>query len=313
MSSFDLRDKILDRLPITEEQLDVLILRSPHTYKKFTIPKKSGGMRSIAQPKRATKYLQRVLLDIVISELPIHECVTAYQKGSSIKKNAEVHAENSYLSKFDFKDFFTSIKSDDVAKHVTKYSNYVFSDQEIEDISRIVCIKSEGRDSLHLSIGAPSSPVISNTVLYDFDSAVNEWCTGLGIAYTRYADDLTFSTSTIGITSTIEPFLREVVRGLDYPTLKFNNKKTIHLSKKFQRKVTGLVLSNDGEVSLGRSKKRLIRSMIHRFSLGNLSNTEIGYLQGILGLAKDVEPAFVTRMSDKYGNDIILELFSFRK
>lgn len=313
MSNFDLRAKILDRLPITEDQLRVLILRSPHIYKKFTIPKKNGGIRNIAQPKRATKYLQRALIELFIDDLPIHECVTAYQKGCSIKLNATLHAENVFLSKFDFSNFFTSIKNEDIIKHIIKYSKHTFNEQELEDISRIVCIKNLGRESLHLSIGAPSSPVISNTVLYDFDCQVGDWCKDKGLIYSRYADDLTFSSNERGVSSLIEPFLRDIVRNLEYPTLRFNNQKTIHLSKKHQRRVTGLVLTNDGKVSLGRSKKRLIRSMIHRFTLSRLNDSEIAHLQGLIGLAKDVEPAFMIKMSDKYGDNVISELFKYRK
>lgn len=313
MKRFNLRKQLLVLLPISESQLNTLILRSPYIYKKYTIPKKSGGVRNIAQPARATKYLQQLLIELVFNELPIHDNVTAYVKGASIKNNAQRHAENCYLSKFDFKDFFTSIKDSDIRSHLIKHGSYKYTDDELNDISRIVCIKTQGRDSYNLSIGAPSSPLISNTILYDFDTLVSEWCNDQGVTYSRYADDLAFSTNHKNTSHTIEPFIRDVVRKLEYPKLRFNNKKTIHLSKKHQRRITGLIVTNEGNISLGRSKKRLISSMIHKFSLGQLAEPEIARLQGFLGLAKDIEPSFINKMKIKYGDDNLTKVIKFRK
>lgn len=313
MSAFNLKEELLSKLPISETQLNALILRSPYIYKKYSIPKKSGGVRQIAQPARATKYLQRMLIELIYENLPMHDCVTAYKKGASIKKNALAHCNNSYFAKFDFKDFFTSIKGTDLVAHLVKHSKDTFTEKDLEDISRISCIKSNGREALNLSIGAPSSPIISNTILYDFDLAVNEWCYENNIVYTRYADDLTFSTNVKNKTSIIEPFIRDVVRRLDYPNLRFNTKKTIFLSKKHQRKVTGLIITNEGNISLGRNRKRLISSMIHKFKLSILPEIDVPQLQGLLGLAKDIEPNFIERMNLKYGKETISELFKFRK
>lgn len=313
MKEFNLRDRLFNFLPISESQLNVLIVRSPYIYKKYTIPKKSGGSREIAQPARATKFIQNLLIEILLNELPVHESVTAYRKGSSIKLNALAHAKNPYLSKFDFKDFFTSIQGSDIKAHIQRSLPHTFSSQDLDDIMRIICKKTEYRDGFNLSVGAPSSPLISNTILFEFDSLVSDWCKEKGFIYTRYADDLSFSTKVRGLTSLLEPFLIEVLTSLDYPKLELNSKKTIHLSKKHQRRVTGLILNNDGVVSLGRDKKRLISSMIHKYSLDKLGESDIPRLQGYLGLAKDVDPTFVVSMNHKYGSAIITKLFKFRK
>ena len=114
------------------------------------------------------------------------------------------------------------------------------------------------------------------------------------------------------MSSEIEPFLRAVIKNLKYPSLIFNNKKTTHLSKKHQRRVTGLILTNDGDISLGRSRKREISLMIYKYIKGYLSDKELDKLQGLLGFAKGVEPIFIQRMNAKYTNEVISKIFSHR-
>jgi len=313
MSGLTIRQQLLESLAISNEQLNRLIVRSPHTYKEYSIPKKTGGVRTIAQPARATKYLQYWLMENVFNKLKVHRAAVAYQPGSSIKKNAEYHSNNSYIAKFDFKNFFPSIKGEDVKCHLEKSFRNKLSENDMNDIVRISCIQSKGRKGLSLSIGAPCSPVLSNSILYELDYKIVEWCSENNIRYTRYADDLVFSTNTQGLTFSIEPYIRGVVKGIEYPSLRFNKKKTTQLSKKHQRRVTGLILTNDGGVSIGRSRKREISSLIHKYKIGQLPPDEVFRLQGLIGFSKGVEPQFVSRMVDKYGEFIISTILRCRK
>lgn len=309
----NLRKELQESLGISDNQLNRLFLRSPHTYKLYTIPKKNGGVRVIAQPAKETKFIQHWLIKNIFQTLPIHELAMAYQDGSSIKRNATAHKNNNFLVKLDFENFFTSIKAVDLVSHFSKHFQGKLSDEDIKDIARISCIKMKGSDVLCLSIGAPSSPILSNTIMFEFDCKVFEWCKEHGITYTRYADDLTFSTNKKGISIKIEPAIREIVRKLKYPRLRFNNTKTTHLSMKHQRRITGIIINNEGNISLGRERKREISTLIHRFSLRLLSDTDVFTLQGLLGFAKDVEPLFLTRMRNKYGSTLIDELIKKRK
>jgi RNA-directed DNA polymerase len=310
--NFNLRAKLLRLLPVSADQLDRLIRRSPHTYKEYDIPKRSGGVRHIAQPARGTKHLQYWLIENLFNELPIHDSASAYRKHASIRKNAHAHASNDYLVKFDFKNFFPSIKAQDIKKHLERHFNDKLTNEELDDIVRISCIKNNISNDYSLSIGAPCSPVLSNSIMYDFDSYISDWCKNNHFKYTRYADDLTFSTNKKGISSDIEPFILDVLKRVDYPSLKLNSKKTTYLSKKHQRRITGLILTNDGNVSIGRSKKRQISSMIHKFTIKQISPEDLGLLQGLIGFAKGVEPEFITRMSLKYGDEVLSSIFKFR-
>jgi len=306
--------KILhDASGISEDQLQRLVARSPHAYKTYSIPKKSGGVRIIAQPAKETKFLQYWLITNVFSHLPVHACASAYKPDASIKKNAYMHSQNPYLSKFDFEAFFGSIKKNDLVSHLSKYLSEVFSTDDIERIARLSCISPKNGTGLCLSIGAPSSPILSNSIMYEFDSMIQDWCFTKNIIYTRYADDLTFSTDHKEVCSEIDPTIREIIFKLNYPRLKINEKKSIHLSKKNQRRVTGVIINNEGELSIGRDRKRTISSLIHRFSLGTLSVEEIYNLQGLLGFSSDIEPDFISRMKNKYGFELLDSIFKIRK
>lgn len=307
-----LRSDLQESLGMSEHLLDRLFQRAPHTYKVYTIPKQSGGQRTIAQPAKETKFIQRWLIQNIFNNLPIHECASAYKVGASIKKNADAHKNHSYVTKLDFKDFFLSITLNDLVKHISKHLGESLGTQDIQDIARISCIRLPGRSNLCLSVGAPSSPVLSNSIMYSFDSEVCAWCVESGITYTRYADDLTFSTCIKGISRNIEPFIRGVSQKLTYPSISLNSKKTTHLSKKYQRRITGLIINNEGNISLGRKRKREISALIHKYTLGILPESEIFRLQGLLGYAKDVEPLFVSRMRGKYTSKLIEEVLQKR-
>lgn len=312
MEMLPLRKHMTQELGVSEFNLNLLIIRAPHSYKIYSIPKKSGGARIIAQPAKETKYIQRWLMKNVFCKLPVHDCASAYKSGASIKLNASRHAGGNYISKFDFKDFFTSIKESHLELHFRKYIGNHLTNDEIRDIVRISCIKFKGHESMCLSIGAPSSPVLSNSIMFDFDQLISEWCLQNDVVYTRYADDLTFSTTIKGRSCEVEGVIKNIVRHLDYPAVRLNKQKTTHLSKKHKRRVTGIIINNEGKLSLGRQRKRMISSLVHKYTIDLLDNEKLSQLQGLLGFAKDVEPLFVARLRGKYGSKVIEEILKRR-
>jgi RNA-directed DNA polymerase len=112
-----------------------------------------------------------------------------------------------------------------------------------------------------MTIGAPSSPLLSNILMYEFDLNVHEWCRNRGIIYTRYADDMFFSTNRANLLKEAETFVLHKVNTISCPhNLEINHKKTRHVSKKGRRNITGLVITSSGEISVGRKRKRYIKS-----------------------------------------------------
>ena len=308
----NLSKQLHESLGITELQLERIIQRSPNTYKTYPIPKRSGGFRIIAQPAKETKFIQYWLITNVFSSFIVHDSATAYKSGASITKNARIHQRNTFLSKFDFKDFFGSITYDTVLSFFSRELSAIYSEADVAAMARVSCIKHEGRRQMCLSIGAPSSPLLSNAIMRRFDEEVFEWSGKMGVAYTRYADDLTFSSNIKDLCTEIDEKLRLSIARLTDVQLSLNDKKTIHVSKKHQRRITGVILNNNDELSLGRERKREISAMLHRFTHNRLPDGEIFRLQGLLGFAADVEPSFVFSMNIKYGNQILSELFKKR-
>jgi hypothetical protein len=257
-------------------------------------------MRVIAQPAKEVKAIQRWLVAAEFSRLRIHSAATAYGQGCSIRANAERHVRNRFLLKLDFANFFPSIKEQDLSACLISAMPSRYTEAEISLIGRLVMWKPPAAESLELCIGAPSSPIISNALMYHFDEAVNAYCLIAGITYTRYADDLAFSTNRPNHLERVLDIVRDLLRTLPYPRLSLNERKLISTSKKFRRTVTGLVLSSQGAVSLGRERKRQIRSMMHRFVTGKLSAEECVRLRGILSFANDVEPSFLKSLEEHY-------------
>jgi hypothetical protein len=107
---------------ISPSDLLRIISTAPARYKHYTIPKRRGGVRIIAQPSREVKAIQRYTLDNKLSTLPVHPAATGYIKGQNIFLNAEHHKDSRVILKLDFIDFFPSIKVREVV--CVKFSNW---------------------------------------------------------------------------------------------------------------------------------------------------------------------------------------------
>lgn len=299
-------------LSITISELYRYVNTAPHRYKTYNIRKRNGnGFRQIAQPTPAIKIIQKEAIEKIIHELPIHESCMAYVINKSIKDNAELHMGNTYLLKMDFKDFFPSITPLDLMQHCKKYYSKL---DEIDNfvIPKLFFWKPKGM-GLRLSIGAPSSPFISNTIMYDFDCLIFERTKSMGITYSRYADDLTFTTKQQGILFGIPELVKNTCLEIEYPRLTINEEKTIFSSKSNNRHITGIVITNEGKISLGRDRKRKIKSFVFKCINGNLNEEEIEYLKGNIAFAKNIEPAFFDSLVKKFGHEAISVICSHQK
>lgn len=281
------------------ETIGRLISSSPVRYKVYGVPKKGGrGVRIIAQPAKEVKLLQRLAVRLFLSKLPIHSAAQAYRPRHGIRTNAEVHRGNAYLLKLDFKEFFPSIKPSDFCRHLGRFMGDVLSLEDQQDLCNLFFWRPRGQKDLQLSIGAPSSPFISNTIVYDVDVQLHAVAEERGGSYTRYADDLCFSANEAHALDDVIPSVKGVLRDVLYPHLLLNEAKTVFASRRGNRNVTGVVISNEGQVSLGRDKKRLIRAAVYAQRRNRLGAEEKRWLDGMLAHAWDIEPEFVQRLFD---------------
>lgn len=304
-----LLQQISGDLMITVQDLEHLVQSAPYRYKVYDIPKRqSGKMRTIAQPARAVKGLQRWVIANILTHYPVHPAAMAYRKRKSIATNARVHAKQKFLLKLDFKDFFHSIKAGDFKQFVEDRRSEQIDVSDVRHLVRILFWMRKGGKELVLSIGAPSSPMLSNILMYEFDRQLTEHCKSAGVTYTRYADDLTFSTNARDVLQSVEQEVDRVCHGLPYPRLSLNREKRVHASKKGSRRVTGLVLSNDGSVSIGHERKRELHAAVHHFKQGKLKIDEITALAGTLAFVHSVEPRFLLTLGRKYGEGVVSKL-----
>lgn len=296
-------------LLIPKAKLDYLIRSAPYRYKVYQIPKRSGaGFRTIAQPAKEVKKIQYWIIKNIFPSLPVHQAASAYIKGKNIFKNADAHSDKPYLLKLDFKDFFPSIKGDDFFKYSQTNNALSLSEPDLHRLVRILFWLPERNNDFQLSIGAPSSPFLSNAIMFEFDTHIFNYCSENNISYTRYADDLAFSMHDMKMRGEALKKVEYVLSSQPFPILRLNDRKTVFGSKAHRRLVTGLILTNNGNVSLGRVRKRRIRAQIHHLLQGKLSDEEKNNLRGMLAFARDVEPQFVERMENKYGKQAIKKM-----
>lgn len=294
---------------LTTSDVERLVKDAPNRYKVFYIAKRKGEeLREIAQPASEVKYLQRTLMEILLKDLPIHSAATAYRKGYSLLDNASPHAgAGRPILKMDLRNFFPSIRSRDWETYCQTYG--IFSDpRDAHTSARLLFFRPPGGRVLRLSIGAPSSPMLSNILMAEFDELVTQAVAQDHVTYTRYADDLTFSAPRTGYLVNVKKDVARVIRSLRFPKLDINSKKTVYATAKYHREITGLVLANDGRVTVGRDYKRTVSAMVHRFRTKGMTDGDTQMLAGKLAYISSVEPNFLRTIADKYGSDVIAEI-----
>lgn len=303
-----LKDRLLAALPFSRKELELIIATAPFRYKQYKVPKRTpGSFRLLSQPTPEVKLIQRWVVGNEFRELPIHAAATAYRSGVGLVKNVEPHITNRFLLKVDFKDFFPSIKASDFVAFADQLG---ISSYDIPTLINILFKHDRSKRTMNLAIGAPSSPAISNLLLYPLDCALDEHCLTQGIKYTRYADDLSFSTNRPNQLKELEAILPNIIDQSCPLRLEINKEKTVHTSKKNGRYITGLTITSQNEISIGRTRKRLLRAQIDYFREKKLTEDEIKALKGYLSFLSSVEPSHIERLQAHYGLEIMADLLS---
>lgn len=298
-------DLISRQLNVDVNYLTTLIRFASYRYKTYTIPKRRGGTRLISHPSPELKAVQRWVARNIVASVPIHSSVFSYRSGVGIADIARIHAHNKFLLRVDFKDFFPSLRDRDVVRTIGRGRDAIpvaLSDEDLQIIGKIVCRHGA------LTIGAPSSPSLSNAILFEFDEFAQGVCDEREVVYSRYADDLYLSTNVPNVLRNVFQLLREDLDARQSPSLLINDSKTTYTSKKRRRVVTGIILTPEGRLSVGRTKKREIRTLIHKYRNGLLPEEEISYLKGYLSFVKSVEPTLIDSLIRKFGQNMISEI-----
>ena len=213
-------------------------------YRKFTIPKKSGGRREIASPMpklRAILWPVKEILDSLYEPAP---CVMGFTACRSVVDNAKLHLGQNYVLNLDLKDFFPSIHQARVWKRL-QLPPFNFT-QEVANVVAGLCairIEEDGEKKYVLPQGAPTSPILTNIICEKLDRRLSAIAAKHNLRYSRYADDMTFSSMHSALSPNGEVFA-EIVSTIEGQGFTVNPLKT-RLQKRGERQeVTGLVISN---------------------------------------------------------------------
>lgn len=246
-------------------------------YHRVEIPKKSGGVRTLSVPDEVLKSIQRRICQVLLIWMPVSAYARAYRDCASTLKNAAPHVGKELVLKLDILHFFDSVRYSDVKDKV--FPEEVYS-EPIRILLAMLCYHGDA-----LPQGAPTSPAISNILLYEFDELVGSWCAARNIAYTRYCDDLTFSGSFDP--REVQGFVRAQLKNRGFL---LNAQKTRLQPRGRQQMVTGIVVNESPGIP--RTYRRTLRQELHycrRFGVeGHLNSQGITqspetYLRALLG------------------------------
>lgn len=199
-------------------------------YHKAKLPKKNGGCRNLSVPDVILKSIQRRIADVLLIHSPTSRYATAYRFGSSTLRNAKHHVGKQVVLKLDILHFFDSIRYSTVKDKAFPEEIYA---EPLRILLTMLCYYKDA-----LPQGAPSSPTITNIILYEFDEQLGQRCRERDIAYTRYCDDMTFS-GDFEPTEVIR-FVRTELRKLGFL---LNEQKTRIQRPGQQQTVTGIVVN----------------------------------------------------------------------
>lgn len=242
----------------------ILYIKSPAAkYSSFTIPKKAGGVREIRAPAPDLMNLQTRLSGLlqdceqeIRAHLNLKRTIShGFVRHKSIMTNASQHLHKRYVFNIDLEDFFGTINFGRVRGFFIKNRNFLLTPKMATVLTQIICFENK------LPQGAPTSPVVSNLIAHILDIRMVKLASKADCLYSRYADDLTFSTNEKHFPDSIATCknadhnwavgqdLRNVVHASGF---RLNDKKTrIHYADSRQE-VTGLVVNRKVNV-----KKRL--------------------------------------------------------
>lgn len=263
-------------VPVGLQQLNFYSNPRKHgkRYTAFEIGKKSGGKRVINAPVSGLGVIQKCLNLILGCIFQPHPAAMGFVQGRSIFHNAQVHAGNFYVYNIDLRDFFTSIDQARIWKclqlepfnlirdKLGRTSDQLANEKprlEVANIISAICCtqmtverneKGEVRKRIRnvLPQGAPTSPLLSNVICRRLDHLLSGVSRRFGLKYSRYADDITFS-SLHNVFQSHNPFITEMRRVISEQGFIINEEKVRLQKSGYRQVVTGLTVNEKVNVS----------------------------------------------------------------
>ena len=269
-------------LNCTAKQLGYYIYSIPLgvQYKQFEIPRKRGGTRTISAPVTNLKNIQRNLATELSKLRTFKPCVNGFVNGRDIKRNAIPHVSQRYVLNVDLEDFFGLIHFARVYGMLSK-PPYFFRKKVAAAIAKVCTLEDA------LPQGAPTSPVISNLICAKMDAELTRLAKARGCDYSRYADDLTFSTTRrtmplatnqVGedgtVTCDLNNSLRAIIEGNSF---RINEDKVRLRHRSARQEVTGLIVNQ--RINVKRRMVRQVRAMLHAWEKYGSQKAQVEFEQ----------------------------------
>lgn len=279
-------------IPFTEKQLNFYInidlvrkSKDVQTYTVFTIKKKSGKTRTIHAPIKGLEVFQKSLNIILSTVYTPHKSAYGFVQGKSIVDNARNHVGKNYVYNIDLKDFFPSVDAKRVWGRLNAKPFNLGSSvkrKQIANMIKAICCTTmtverhidEEWTTVETSVlpqGAATSPILTNAICEKLDIRLTGLSKRFGIEYSRYADDITFSSmhnvyvSENGDKESIYEkdgfFDRELRRIINSQNFHINEKKVRLQKRGYKQEVTGLLVNE--KVNTPRFYIKEIRQWLH--------------------------------------------------
>jgi RNA-directed DNA polymerase len=288
-------------------------------YVRFQIPKKTGGVRAISAPLPRLKQAQQWILDNILEQIVLHPSAHGFRRGRSIVTNAQPHVGALVVINLDLENFFPSISYRRV-KGIFWSLGY---SEAVATILGLICteadvtqIELDGRNyylaqtDRHLPQGAPSSPALTNLLCRRLDRRLQGLAQSRGFIYTRYADDLTFSTTNPEKMRDIGNILQGVGSIVVHEGLTVHPDKTRVLRSSQQQEVTGVVVNQ--KLNVDRATLKKFRATLYQIEKDGLAGKKWGkgddVLMSIEGFAN-----YIAMVNPAKGGDFLKQVKQIRK
>lgn len=286
---------IFEYIGTTKEEIETLLENQNQYFVNYSIRKNDGKrLRFINAPKGRYKALLESILHKVLYKFAPHKIAHGFVFGRGPKTNAEQHLGAATVCKFDLKNFFNSIKSVAVIKLLffllskPKYNGILWNatSEDCVLLGKFLCYHGK------VPQGAPTSPALSNLVCWRMDQQLFEFTKVIpGLTVTRYADDITISSSvplSKSVVNNLKIQVQNVVAGSQF---ELQVKKTKVRTNKAKLTVTGIVVNTT--LNLDAKKYGILRAQVHNYVTGKtqLTEQEVQQLRGKLAWLDQLNPA----------------------
>ncbi len=305
-------------------------------YRRWSVPKKSGGKRPICAPKPRLKAAQNWLRESVLSKIEVNEAATAFRPATHIGHNARAHAHlpggPAVVLRLDLENFFPSIGVG-MVKRAFEREGY---NEGVSTLFALLCTQRErvalkldgqvhyvGVSERTVPQGAPTSPALTNVLCRRLDARMIGMARRFGFTYTRYADDLVFSSPDEGANA--QAMQSGAAKIIAESGFVLNAGKTAIMRRHKRQSVTGLVVNAptrptknvepastyEGPASVGerisRRDMRNFRALLHNIQVqgreavsAKIGQDALAYTRGYLSFVHMVSPEQEAKIKEKF-------------